>query len=854
MECLRSSHVKLKPHQRKLAAYMLKHRGALALWETGSGKTLGAAASAACCMKRKVVQEVVVLVKKSAIAQFKSEVVRFWPSAPLDRFTFLTVHTFFKTSTRKPVPAHTFLVVDEAHEFANPDAATTQRLLKYALQCKRVLLLTATPYVNSLQDFIPLMAMVKGDAPLSKRKFDHMAADPRALRAWLRNTTSVMLTDKGAGKDFARVVFHDVPVRMAPATWREYQKRLRKHVKKPFYMDLRELTMGASPADCEKCRWIQEHVRAWMARGEGKIIVYTSFVDKGVHLLEESLRRAGAHYAIVDGSRSAAQRRAVVDMFNKPPLTKKQLAERKAKHADMARLVEGGEDGSSSTSSRKASRKTRKGGGGGGVGICGGQVWFERTAKPKKEAARLKRPLKHADYDYTYTVNGRVVRDAATRERFEEHVRPAPIPPRWTPAKVCHPNQKMLWAARDGKGRWQRRYTQLWNVQQEFKKILRLKRLTPEFWKRFRRTVEADMAGKKGGGGKGWSPRRLAATATALMAACKFRPGWRSKMGTAGHYGVSTLLGRHVKVGPGAPSARFQFVGKSGKPNACVVKKKDHPRLVANLAELARAAKPGGLLWTTQRGAPFTGMEAQLKQYLKALRIRAKDFRTYFANYTLMDMLRAHTYKGGKRADEVNLFHRRRALAQVYKAASQGLNNTPTVARDSYIFTGFTVMYLVDPVAFLREVEAMKGKPTEAVLEHFVRLFEKNKIDWRAMLEELNAHGATSRDLNVIIITDAGAESMDLRGVRHIVLADPTWTDSLRQQIIGRGQRYRAHAHLPASQRRIDVWELFLEPPPGASKAGVFSADRRVAQLASAKKKEEAVMYALLKSVDIFKS
>ena len=91
-------------------------------------------------------------------------------------------------------------------------------------------------------------------------------------------------------------------------------------------------------------------------------------------------------------------------------------------------------------------------------------------------------------------------------------------------------------------------------------------------------------------------------------------------------------------------------------------------------------------------------------------------------------------------------------------------------------------------------------------------------MDWRELLKELKGEGASARNMEVIIITDAGAESMDLKGVRHIVLSDPTWTDALRRQIIGRGQRYKAHAHLSPSKRRIDVWQLYLDPPKDAGR------------------------------------
>jgi SNF2 family DNA or RNA helicase len=62
----------------------------------------------------------------------------------------------------------------------------------------------------------------------------------------------------------------------------------------------------------------------------------------------------------------------------------------------------------------------------------------------------------------------------------------------------------------------------------------------------------------------------------------------------------------------------------------------------------------------------------------------------------------------------------------------------------------------------------------------------------------------------VFIITMAGAESIDLKGVRHIVFLNALWTWAAEQQIIGRAQRYNSHAELPPSKRNVNIWKLQL--------------------------------------------
>jgi len=838
--CLKSPNIVLKPHQAQAAVYLLHNRGLLAYWGTGTGKTLAAAAAASCLLKEGVVSKVIVLTKKSALAQFREEVIKFWPKASLSgHFVYATAQTFFRVS-RKHDPAETLLVVDEAHEFTSLTADITKTLVAYALKCKRVLLLTATPYVNGLYDLAPLIAMVKGEAVKSPSAFNALAADTLALQQWLRQTTSVQVFDKSASPDFASITLHNVSVPMGDATWAAYKQRLklRKGHRKPFYMDLRELSMGASPDECEKCDWIEAHVKEWIAKGEGKVVIYTAFLNHGVRMIEKALTKAGAAYAIIDGSKSGAYRHEAVSLFNKPPRTKAEVQAKRSQHKNLAKLVD---EPSHEGAGPKTKGERARG------GVCAGQIWFERRGVPRTKTPKSK-ALRHDDYTYTYFQGGKRVTSKDTIKSFEDHVGKSPIPPAWTPAFVCKPNQKMVWAAKDKKGRWQRRYTEDWNDQQEFLKVMRLKRLTSSFWSTFHREVGHDM-------GSSNPVTKMAATATALMEACRFRPGWSKaqgdekaeKAGDRPHYGVSTLLKRHVKIGTNG-DVSFEFLGKSGKVNHCTVVSKDNPGLAKSLRDIYRATNTK--FWT-YKGKSLSA--SALQEYLKLRKIRAKDFRTYFANHTLVDMLRAYPYKDGKRADEVNQAKRRRALGDVYRAVSKGLNNTPSVAKKSYIFSGFWVLYLVDPVLFLEVVDAHKGKTTSNLLAHLVRLFEEEQLDWRELLKELKGEGASARNMEVILITDAGAESMDLKGVRHIVLSDPTWTDALRKQIIGRGQRYKAHAHLPPSKRRIDVWELYLDPPALKNKTKIKSADRLIGEFAKTKAAEQEMLYGVLSKVSVTK-
>ncbi len=66
----------------------------------------------------------------------------------------------------------------------------------------------------------------------------------------------------------------------------------------------------------------------------------------------------------------------------------------------------------------------------------------------------------------------------------------------------------------------------------------------------------------------------------------------------------------------------------------------------------------------------------------------------------------------------------------------------------------------------------------------------------------------------VILITSAGGEGLDFRGVRNIVCMEFEWNEAQLTQIYGRGPRRKSHAHLPVEERVVHIYQLCLTKPP----------------------------------------
>lgn len=67
--------------------------------------------------------------------------------------------------------------------------------------------------------------------------------------------------------------------------------------------------------------------------------------------------------------------------------------------------------------------------------------------------------------------------------------------------------------------------------------------------------------------------------------------------------------------------------------------------------------------------------------------------------------------------------------------------------------------------------------------------------------------------LPVLMISSSGAEGLDLKGTKHISIAEPHFNAAKIDQIIGRGARYQSHAHLPEAERKVLVDRYFSTRP-----------------------------------------
>jgi len=79
-----------------------------------------------------------------------------------------------------------------------------------------------------------------------------------------------------------------------------------------------------------------------------------------------------------------------------------------------------------------------------------------------------------------------------------------------------------------------------------------------------------------------------------------------------------------------------------------------------------------------------------------------------------------------------------------------------------------------------------------------------------ALVEQFN-----NDEIDALILTSAGAEGLDLKGTRNVIILDPPWHPAGLNQIIGRAVRYKSHDHLEKHNRKVNVYKLVMVEKAG---------------------------------------
>ena len=330
---------KLKGYQEIAVRHMLTHRGMIAAFDVGTGKTLTAVTVASCILSlasflhRDI--KVIIVTPTSLLDNFKREMINYGSNINDPRYHFYTTTKFGKDYRNGLIDcSKTLLIIDEAHNFRTDYRQIfTERFMgekvgtwaEQAVKCGsnvwKVLLLTATPMYNKSHDIVNLVSIVKGIYPpvtFSPKEI----LNTNAFEDFFKNT---IMFQSGNEEDYPTQINILVKVHMTREYLKKYEKEediVKKRIKTPnkdekaknaFQVKMRTASNKIQP--CLKCHGIMGIVKYAFENNE-KLIFYSEFRNSGVKIFIDLLNKNNINYLEITGSTDKKKRQKIVDDFN----------------------------------------------------------------------------------------------------------------------------------------------------------------------------------------------------------------------------------------------------------------------------------------------------------------------------------------------------------------------------------------------------------------------------------------------------------------------------------------------------------------------------------------------------------
>lgn len=345
----------LRPGQIVPAEYLSRERGLILFHSVGTGKTFSAINTSQILLRRGLVDRVVVITPTSLQLNFIKQFRDYDPDLQTDtRYQYFTPQQFYlqmaKANRRIKAGERMMLVIDEAHHYRTPifgekrvrkgrvilsggspsyDSITdytvsnrVRAIFKFMKQypVAKVLLLTATPFVNQLYDIENLVAIVENRPPRKIEDVKDMSAFPLCRFHYFANT------DPKYGAEFPRKIIRPLYYVMSEDYYRRYLEieqgleipsELYRGGLNQFYNGVRraanKLDFEVSDKLAALIDMIQKDQRS---NPRVRILVYSGWLETGLTAIQTALDERGIRAQPITGRLSKNRRNLAVQAFN----------------------------------------------------------------------------------------------------------------------------------------------------------------------------------------------------------------------------------------------------------------------------------------------------------------------------------------------------------------------------------------------------------------------------------------------------------------------------------------------------------------------------------------------------------
>lgn len=329
-------------YQRRVVEHLRDNRGLVAVHSLGSGKTLTALYASQCYLDQHPTHRVVVVSPATLIDNFKKEMTVFQGLRHADRYEFFSYQGFYsRYKARRRNCRDTMLIVDEAHNLRTEYRKGKKKevgkycgaVTRCAEMADRILLLTATPLVNSPSDIVPLLNMVRNNPTTQNRllvkDFKKNIDNDEYLERVGLCRFSFYERDR-VSEDYPGVIEEDVFLPMPRRFYETYRKveedlaedeilrTFGESQLRPFFNGVRRAVNILSELPEEelvkspKIKWILRQIR----EDKRKTLVFSNFLEMGLDGIIKRLP-PGVRAAFITGGQPRARRAEIVRQYNR---------------------------------------------------------------------------------------------------------------------------------------------------------------------------------------------------------------------------------------------------------------------------------------------------------------------------------------------------------------------------------------------------------------------------------------------------------------------------------------------------------------------------------------------------------
>ena len=322
-DCIQRSKVDYHNHQLAAIRHLQRHRSLLVVFETGLGKTLTALTSSQCYLDEHPDNKVVVISPKSVVNNFAKEMVKYGDEID-SRYTFYSYDKFMLDYKKKKLSNcnHTMLIVDEVHNLRNYKGKgggfsnRFEPIYRCSQQAAKVVLLTATPFVNVFEDVHALILLLRtGENPSTLKTLRTIDQTIDTLTGY-----TIVMREKALDSYAASEEFY-VTVPMTPQHYKRYvnvitdqeDRQLLTGNPRVFYNAHRQaVNMVADSYFTSKLKKIGELLR----QNKGKSLIYTNWLQFGVNPVNRFLENLNVTTEVISGDVNQRTRDRAVLRFN----------------------------------------------------------------------------------------------------------------------------------------------------------------------------------------------------------------------------------------------------------------------------------------------------------------------------------------------------------------------------------------------------------------------------------------------------------------------------------------------------------------------------------------------------------